>query len=38
MKVDIFNTDKKYDIIYAAPPWQFKTYSVKGQGVKNENI
>lgn len=22
MKVDIFNTDKKYDIIYADPPWK----------------
>ena len=27
MKVDIFNTDKKYQIIYADPPWQ---YSDKG--------
>lgn len=24
MKVDIFNTDKKYGIIYADPPWQYK--------------
>lgn len=31
MKVDIYNTDKKYKIIYADPPWQFKTYSKKGQ-------
>lgn len=23
MKVDIFNTDKKYQIIYADPPWQY---------------
>ena len=23
MKVDIFNTDKKYNIIYADPPWHF---------------
>ena len=23
MKVDIFNTDKKYNIIYADPPWQY---------------
>lgn len=23
MKVDIFNTDKKYSIIYADPPWQY---------------
>ena len=25
MKVDIFNTDKKYDIIYADPPWKYGT-------------
>ena len=24
MKVDIFNTDKKYQIIYADPPWLYK--------------
>ena len=24
MKVDIFNTDKKYNIIYADPPWDVK--------------
>lgn len=24
MKVDIFNTNEKYDIIYADPPWQYK--------------
>lgn len=24
MKVDIFNTDKKYNIIYADPPWEYK--------------
>ena len=23
MTVDIFNTDKKYNIIYADPPWHF---------------
>lgn len=23
MKVDIFNTDKKYNIIYADPPWRY---------------
>jgi site-specific DNA-methyltransferase (adenine-specific) len=27
MKVDIYNTDKKYNIIYADPPW---TYTNKG--------
>ena len=24
MRVDIFNTDKKYNIIYADPPWEYK--------------
>lgn len=24
MKVDIYNTDKKYKIIYADPPWRYK--------------
>ena len=24
MKIDIFNTDKKYNIIYADPPWKYK--------------
>ena len=23
MKVDIYNTDKKYNIIYADPPWAY---------------
>ncbi len=32
MKIDIFNTDKKYNVIYADPPWSFKTYSEKGKG------
>ena len=36
MKVDIYNTDKKYDIIYADPPWSFKTYSDKGKGRSAE--
>ena len=31
MKVDIYNTEKKYNIIYADPPWTFKTYSDKGK-------
>ena len=26
MKVDIFNTDKKYNIIYADPPWRYKVW------------
>ena len=31
MVVDIFGTDKKYSVIYADPPWTFKTYSAKGK-------
>lgn len=30
MKVDIFNTDKKYDIIYAEPPWRYKDRKCNG--------
>ena len=26
-----FNTNKKYKVIYADPPWSFKTYSEKGK-------
>ena len=36
MKVDIFNTKKKYEIIYADPPWRFLTYSEKGKGRSAE--
>jgi N6-adenosine-specific RNA methylase IME4 len=36
MKVDIFNTKEKYNIIYADPPWTFKTYSDKGKGRSAE--
>ena len=32
LKEDIFSTEKKYDIIYADPPWRFRTYSDKGKG------
>lgn len=32
MKVDIFNTDKKYNIIYADPPWTYK--DAKGHDPK----
>lgn len=35
MIVDIFNTEKKYNIIYADPPWTFKTYSSKGVEKKS---
>ena len=36
MITDIFSTDKKYGIIYADPPWSFKTYSEKGNGRSAE--
>lgn len=31
MTVDIFDTEKKYSIIYADPPWQFSAWSSKAQ-------
>ncbi len=34
-KIDIFKTNKKYKIIYADPPWTFKTYSKKGKEKKS---
>ena len=30
------NLNKKYKVIYADPPWQFKTYSDKGHGKSPE--
>lgn len=30
MKVDIFNTDKKYNIIYADPPWRYHDKKCNG--------
>lgn len=36
MKVDIYNTDKKYNIIYADPPWHYSdvhTWAKMGGGV-----
>lgn len=35
MKVDITKTDKKYKVIYADPPWTFKTWSNKGKEKKS---
>lgn len=32
MTVDIFKTDKKYSIIYADPPWDYKVWTEKGSG------
>ena len=37
MKVDIYNTKKKYDIIYADPPWSFRVWSNKGKGRSAES-
>lgn len=31
MQVDIYNTDKKYDIIYADPPWSYKDKALSGE-------
>lgn len=31
MKVDIFNTSKKYNVIYADPPWEYKE---SGGGIR----
>lgn len=31
MVVDIFNTDRRYNIIYADPPWSFSAWSDKAQ-------
>jgi N6-adenosine-specific RNA methylase IME4 len=30
MKVDIYNTDKKYNIIYADPPWSYRDKALAG--------
>lgn len=32
------NMDNGFDIIYADPPWQFKTYSDKGSGKKSASF
>lgn len=37
MKEDIYNTDKKYQILYADPPWEYFTYSKKGKGRSAES-
>lgn len=31
MRVDIFNTEQKYNIIYADPPWEYSAWSKKAQ-------
>lgn len=35
MKTDIFNTNKKYKIIYADPPWQYKDRGCSGACEKH---
>lgn len=37
MFIDIHNTDKKYNIIYADPPWKYRAYSKKGLGRSAES-
>jgi N6-adenosine-specific RNA methylase IME4 len=37
VKIDIFNTDKKYNIIYADPPWSYRDYTSKEVAEKNLN-
>lgn len=37
MKVDIFNTDKKYNIIYADPPWKYHDKGCQGAAEKVYN-
>ena len=35
MKVDIYNTDKKYSIIHADPPWSYNDKGCNGAAEKN---
>ena len=37
MKIDIFNTDRKYDIIYADPPWKYDDSNCQGAAEKQYN-
>lgn len=37
MKIDIFNTDKKYSIIYADPPWKYKDSNCEGAAEHQYN-
>ena len=38
MKIDISNTDKKYDVIYADPPWTYKqSGGVKSRGTASKH-
>lgn len=33
MDIDIFKTDKKYNIIYADPPWSYQNWCDKKNGA-----
>lgn len=35
MKIDIFTTEKKYDIIYADPPWRYQDKTCEGACEKH---
>jgi N6-adenosine-specific RNA methylase IME4 len=37
MKVDIYNTDKKYNIIYADPAWSYRDYTSREVAERNLN-
>lgn len=37
MKVDIFNIDKKYNIIYADPAWSYRDYTSREVAERNLN-
>lgn len=37
MKVDIYTTSNKYDIIYADPPWSYKDSGCQGAAAKQYN-
>lgn len=36
MKVDIFNTNKKYQIIYADPPWRYDFSKADNRKIENQ--
>ena len=37
MKIDIYHTDKKYDIIYADPPWRYQDKGCNGACARHYN-
>ena len=37
MIVDIYTTDKKYNVIYADPPWKYKTWT-EGGGTAEKRL